>query len=360
MNIRTYSRKIVLSFIMILLLATAVNLVTAAPYQADSATAVVKTGSLNVRYGPSVAYSVITSLQWGDSVTLLGRNSDSSWAKIRLADNSNGWVSTAYITPSTPISGLPDMTPAAAPRPKTYAYINEGMLNIRSGPGVEFPAIATIGYNSYVQVLGRDARTSWVKVLTQTGHEGWLNSIYTTMSVKLENLPIVSAAPSPTKTAQPAPTVQPMEPKPLSNITAVISTGMLNMRSGPSTAHDVIRHLPHNQIVSVLGRASRFNAWVKVRTNSGSIGWINASFTEMNAELDALPILESSASPYGSVTVISNGSNLRAGAGTNYAIITGVPYGSVLDLFGQNEDGSWYKVKTANGTDGWVYAAHVK
>lgn len=84
---------------------------------AQMATAVVETGQLNVRSGPGITYSVVTTVNQGAVVTLLGRNADSSWAYIQTVAAVRGWVnaSPAYITPSVAIGTLDVVTGTATP-----------------------------------------------------------------------------------------------------------------------------------------------------------------------------------------------------------------------------------------------------
>ena len=360
MKIRSYSRKVLVAFLMTLLLITAVNLVSAAPTQIEQAqtggTAVIQAGTLNVRSGPGVAYQVVAVTRWGDVVTLLGRNANSSWAKIRIAGGREGWVNASYLSTNTAISSLPDLSETAVSNPNARALINEGMLNVRSGPGMEYPVVVAIGNGNYVQVIGRDAASTWIKVVTHTGHQGWLNSIYTTMTVPLSAIPAVAVPPIPATPIEPAQPVQPIEP---SGATAVVTTGMLNVRSGPSMAYTVVSYLPYGQTVGVLGRAAN-SAWIKVHTPAGATGWINSEYTQMNTSLNALPVIDSAVSPYGTAMVISNGLNVRSGPGTNYSVLTGVYYGTTLSLMGQNAGGTWYQIQTPSGITGWVNAAYVR
>ncbi len=62
---------------------------------------------LNLRTGPGTTYSVIKAVPSGSVVTLLGRSSASTWAKVQLLDGSVGWMSAKYLTGSTPIITLP-------------------------------------------------------------------------------------------------------------------------------------------------------------------------------------------------------------------------------------------------------------
>lgn len=78
---------------------------------------------LNVRSGPGVGYSDIGGLRNGECVTLDGRNSDGSWARIRSSDSDTaprgGWVSTSYLDFSGSVLVLPVVGVAVSPVPDT-------------------------------------------------------------------------------------------------------------------------------------------------------------------------------------------------------------------------------------------------
>lgn len=62
---------------------------------------------LNLRSGPGATYTIIKAAPSGTVVSLLGRNSTSAWANVRLPDGTVGWMSASYLTGSVPISSLP-------------------------------------------------------------------------------------------------------------------------------------------------------------------------------------------------------------------------------------------------------------
>jgi uncharacterized protein YraI len=63
--------------------------------------------ALNVRSGPGVSFNAITAIQRGTQVTLIGRNTFSTWLKIRLPNGTEGWSSATYLNTSYSISSLP-------------------------------------------------------------------------------------------------------------------------------------------------------------------------------------------------------------------------------------------------------------
>ena len=62
---------------------------------------------LNVRTGPGTNYDLVTKLNRSQSMSLVGRNGDGTWARVRLAGGQEGWVFTQYLTATVPIASLP-------------------------------------------------------------------------------------------------------------------------------------------------------------------------------------------------------------------------------------------------------------
>src|SRR5699024_12498146 len=52
-------------------------------------------------------------------------------------------------------------------------------------------------------------------------------------------------------------------------------------------------------------------------------------------------------------TVNATSINVRSGDSTSYSVITNLPKGTVVDVIESASNG-WKKVKTSNGTTGWV------
>jgi uncharacterized protein YgiM (DUF1202 family) len=74
---------------------------------ATSPSAVVNTGQLNVRSAPDPYAKVLTKVDKGATMTLLGRNSSGSWAQVKTGDGTTGWVKAGYLRPSVTINTLP-------------------------------------------------------------------------------------------------------------------------------------------------------------------------------------------------------------------------------------------------------------
>lgn len=84
------------------------------PPQVANDAQLVAPGSVNIRSGPGLNYSVIGTLNANTPVSIVGRNTDASWWQINIAGDSAGWVSNAVVKASN-TAGVPPVEAAAPP-----------------------------------------------------------------------------------------------------------------------------------------------------------------------------------------------------------------------------------------------------
>ena len=87
--------------------------------------------------------------------------------------------------------------------------------------------------------------------------------------------------PAPTPTSTPTSTPAPIPPATPACTIAIVTTTGLNIRSGPSTDYPVIAGIAWGDAVTVLGQSSG-GAWIFIRTNDGTQGWITRSLTDFD------------------------------------------------------------------------------
>lgn len=162
--------------------------VETAPPDAGQAIGVVNTGAVNVRSGPGAQYNPVAVLSSGTTVTLIGRNANASWTKVRLSNGIEGWINSAYLNTSVSVWSLPVVD--AAP-PENGAVVNVGALNVRYGPGTGFGVFAVVFRGQVVTLIGRSASSAWAQVRIPNGAIGWVNSTYLISPVPYNSLPVV-------------------------------------------------------------------------------------------------------------------------------------------------------------------------
>ena len=92
---------------------------------------------LNVRAGPGIDYEILTQLEEGDPVLVLGRNDADDWLRIRTQTGQQGWVARAFIANDMPPDRLPVYTPEPTrlmtPTPEGDPFFRADVTSLRSG-----------------------------------------------------------------------------------------------------------------------------------------------------------------------------------------------------------------------------------
>jgi uncharacterized protein YraI len=116
----------------------------------------------------------------------------------------------------------PPPPPVAAPQPppqRETLYVKVGRLNLRAGPGMDFPKLGLLERNEEVEKLGE--AENWYQVrVKRDGTLGWVSSEYLSKTPVTSPIvtPVPQAPPAPAETKPQAPakpeTTVPRAPKP--------------------------------------------------------------------------------------------------------------------------------------------------
>jgi hypothetical protein len=106
-------------------------------------------------------------------------------------------------------------------------------VNIRSGPGTDYPVIGGLQPGNDIPVLGQDSGGNWLVIAYASG-QGWVAKIVVTVNGDTAGLPVVAAPPAPPTAVPPtaAPTSAPVNPPPASSHGIV---GTLNLCDARTT-----------------------------------------------------------------------------------------------------------------------------
>jgi len=74
-----------------------------------------------------------------------------------------------------PAAGATSTTPAVEPD-LIIKETSAGYLNVRQGPGVNFPKIGQVDTGSQQQLL--EEQNGWYKIGLDDGQEGWVSAVY--------------------------------------------------------------------------------------------------------------------------------------------------------------------------------------
>lgn len=323
--------------------ALGISAVTLAMSSADSSaleTATVTADALNMRSGPGISYSKRGVLHKGAKVTVLEKSK--GWVKIKDSSGKTAWVSGQYLSTSGSSSSNSSSESAGY---IAYVSVNSS-LNVRSESSTSGSVIASLKNGEKVQVIEKKDN-GWSKIKTESGKVGWASSKY------LVNTPSNSGNTNSQNNSVAA----------SGNVKVNTSSG-LNVRKGPGTNHAIIGSLAGGSVVQVKEKSG---GWVKVVLSNGSTGWVSGQYVSSTNESTSNsgssqnnkpPQNNESTAASGRVKVtISKGLNIRKGPGTCNAIVGSLAGGSVVEV--KEKSNGWYKIKTANGVEGWVSGDYV-
>lgn len=170
-------------------------------------TAVAKT-YVNVRTGPSEQYPILGIAPPGSSSEIIGKSEDGDWWVIKLPTSlvgaGQGWVSADFVdaadAENVPVVPTPPLEEIIIPTPQPGVPSAEALdaINVRSGPGTDYPAYGVAPEGMMFEVVGKSEDGGWwvVKIPTQyvgTG-QGWVSDDF----VKTRDVggaPVVPAPP---------------------------------------------------------------------------------------------------------------------------------------------------------------------
>jgi N-acetylmuramoyl-L-alanine amidase len=135
---------------------------------------VVPLGDLvNVRSGPGVRYSIVGQLAQEQSAPVTGKSEDEQWWQI-VFQGQPGWVAIDFVQ----VTGDPTAVPAVAVPVLTEAIVPRGdIVNVRSGPGTEYPVNARLRQFQSALIVGKSADGLWWQVRVGA-LAGWLSARY--------------------------------------------------------------------------------------------------------------------------------------------------------------------------------------
>ena len=173
---------------------------TTPPPAPGDATGTVLSALLNVRSGPGLEYEIVDQLVLGEVVALSGyRSENGRWVTI-IQNGQVRWISALDYLLETNVSvDLMPVYPDGVPAPgddlpvgePTALIGNAYYLNVRSGPGVENDIITTLASGTRVELLSRNAGTTWIRIEMENGETGWVSANYlVSPTIDLDNLPL--------------------------------------------------------------------------------------------------------------------------------------------------------------------------
>lgn len=113
-----------------------------------------------------------------------------------------------------------------------------------------------------------------------------------------------------------------------------VSARDANVRSGPGPTHDVLWKVEKYHPIEVIETSG---PWLRFRDYEGDVGWVHKSLVDKTA----------------AVIVRQNGTQLRAGPGTDHPVLIKLDKGVPFKVL--KREGRWIQLEHADGDKGWVH-----
>ncbi len=233
-NVRRYRAPVIVRAWLAALLLTLLTATIVGAQSGNSASGAppargqVSVARLNLRASPSISAPVVTRLTQGAVVQILAVSADKRWYQVSTTDAGQGWLYAIYITPvgadaaplaaaaspAAPAATSPAVAPTFAPG-AVVATTTPARMNVRSGPGTNYPVVASAAAGTQYEIIGLNPARDWYQVRVPNRAEpAWIFASLATVSGDLTSVPQlaeadlpaapVAAAPAPVAASAPA------------------------------------------------------------------------------------------------------------------------------------------------------------
>ena len=311
----------------------------------------VATGVLNSFQNPVKGALVVNAYNLGDMVTVVEEYTDSNgtkWGKI----TAGGWVNLSYTQDPTEDLGTTSVN-------ITVTGVN---VNVRRGPSTAYAKVGTVTKGDPLTITHTQTGGgyTWGKFAT-----GWIALKYTNYDEVIKGNAGSDTTPPETTTppaTNPPETQPPVTNPPAGNTEPVIasgtvkvSSGRLNVRSGPNTGHPVIGTVKHGTRVEFY---ETNGTWGRT-----SQGWISLKYVTMDSNpgnTSTPPAADTNPGTAVAITgtvIVNTKLNVRSGAGTNNAIVGELKGGAKVQITEKKtvSGREWGKI-----SNGWICMDYVR
>lgn len=159
----------------------------------------------------------------------------------------------------------PQANPTAVPADAPLAHVATGVLNVRTGPGIQYTRIDQIYLYQRYPLLGQNPDGTWYKISLKDGRTGWVAARYIYRTGTANIAVIVEPAPVPADQ--------------IFESTVATSLARLNVRPTPGTDQAPLGVIPYLRDIEVLGRSNN-SIWYLVEWEDLR-GWVFAPYVDL-------------------------------------------------------------------------------
>jgi Bacterial SH3 domain len=158
----------------------------------------------------------VAAASQADAVAVLSTPTTTSQQAVVV--ESTSITTTTATTNTTAVTTTTTITPTATPVPLAPVtnpqVVASSALNVRSGPGTDYPIIAALQQSEIANITGKNTNGDWWEISLADGQTGWVFGSLVTTSGDVTGVAVAANIPAPpppatTAPAEPAPTAAP-------------------------------------------------------------------------------------------------------------------------------------------------------
>ena len=321
---------------------------------------------VNLRRGPSTSYSVVGKANTGDvlEITSTATGAGYVWGK-----SSKGWIALKYTDYDAVVKGEePEQQPEQKPEDKPQdqpedskkeevvatgkVKLQSGTLNVRSGPSTGYQVVGYLNNGDAVEIyeVKKVGATEWGRIA-----KGWISLSYAVLDKNQSN-DDTQEEQQPEQQPEQKPEDTPQDSG-TAGVTGkvVVSSGSLNIRSGPGTSYSVVGWLGAGDTVTITEQTTvNGTPWGK-----SAKGWVCMNYISVSGTSDNNGTGGNESIGVVTGKVSANGSKLRirSGPGSSYAVAGYLDDGAAVEILEQKTVGPTVWGRIAKG---WISLNYVK
>lgn len=140
-------------------------------------------------------------------------NTPTTTSEQVVATESAPVTTTTTTTNTTVVTTTTAITPTATPVPLSPVtnpqVVASSALNVRSGPGTDYPIIAALQQGEIANITGKNTNGDWWEIALANGQTGWVFGSLVTTAGDVTGVAVAANIPAPPPTATPAPAPPP-------------------------------------------------------------------------------------------------------------------------------------------------------
>jgi len=195
-------------------------------------------------------------------------------------------------------------------------HVNVNTLNVRFGPGLDYTVIDKISKDQTYKVI--EEKDAWFHIALNETTTGWVANWLVEFTAQTQEKWVES------------------------------TVTRLNVRSGPSTSHNLVGQIEPGQRYALIKEESD---WMLIQLDYQNQGWVANWLVTIHEEAPT-QAPDSGVAEKKRVEILASVLNVRETSSVDSGIVDKLPQGSVVEVVNQN--GDWYEVEANGAVIGWI------